>query len=115
RSWFACHNGGALLETYHADQDFNHGTPVSSIVSANSALGATEGVFYMGSDNLGLRIDWSPGLCAALPMLSSQAIEQRYLNRAWFSLAEADETLKADGDLLNFSYCITPCLKTELC
>ncbi|ABZ75962.1 glycoside hydrolase family 57 [Shewanella halifaxensis HAW-EB4] len=114
RNWFACHNGGNLLEIYHAEQDFNHGSPVSSIVSANSALGATEGVFYTGVDNLGLKISWSPEFCAALPMLSSQAIDDSYLNRAWLSLSEADETLKADGQLLNFSYQITPCFKTDI-
>ncbi|WP_299807259.1 glycoside hydrolase [uncultured Shewanella sp.] len=114
RNWFACHNGGKLLEFYHAEQDFNHGTPVSSIVSANSALGATEGVFYTGCDELGLKISWSPQSCAALPMLSSQRIDDSYLNRAWFSLSEADETLKADGELLNFSYQITPCFKTDI-
>jgi len=42
-------------------------------------------------------------------MISSQKINDNYLNRLWFSLIEADETLKEDGYLPSFEYSISPC------
>jgi len=55
-----------------------------------------------------VRLTWDPANCAALPMISSKKIDDKYLNRLWFSLAEADETLKEGGNLLDFNLCITP-------
>jgi Uncharacterized conserved protein len=109
RAWYAAHLGSQHLEFFQSRSDFNQGDPVSSIVSATSAVGATEGIIYLGSGAKGVRLQWDPACCAPLPMLSSQQINDAYLNRLWFSLIEADETLKAGGYLPNFSYTITPC------
>ena len=114
RSWFATHNGGKSLELFEANCDFDHGHPISSIVSANNALGATQGVCYFGNGEKGVAIHWCPADCAALPMLSSKKIHDQYLNRYWFSLAESDETLKAGGTLLNFKYSLSPCTKSQI-
>ncbi|MBR9726729.1 glycoside hydrolase [Shewanella intestini] len=108
RAWYASHLGGYQREYFQLAADIDQGAPVSSIVSANSAIGATNGELLLGTDNNGIKISWDPALCAALPMISSQKINNQYLNRLWFSLAEADETLKQGGDLLDFEYCITP-------
>jgi len=109
RSWFATHNGGRAMEFFEAKEDFDYGRPISSMVSANMALGATEGKLFFGNNNNGIVLSWSPEQCAALPMLSSQNIHSRYLNRLWFSLVESDETLKAGGTIMNFNYQIKPC------
>lgn len=106
--WFAAHNGGADREHFIAAEDIDHGKPVSSIVSSNSALGATTGEVLFGNSNNGVRICWQPSLCAALPMVSSKKINGKYLNRLWFSLIEADETLKPGGYLPSFSYTLSP-------
>ncbi len=111
RPWFACLNGGFEQEYFLADTDFDHGAPVSSIVSASSALGATSGEIRFGNGNQGVKLSWNPADCAALPMLSSKKINAEYLNRLWFSLIEADETLKSDGILPSFNYSIAPCDK----
>jgi hypothetical protein len=108
RCWFATHNGGSTMELFNATDNFDHGCPVSSIISANSALGATEGELLFGNKKHGVHLKWSPANCAPLPMLSSQLIEKEYLNRMWFSLAESDETLKANGKLLDFTFTIQP-------
>ncbi|MFL0799149.1 MAG: hypothetical protein K6L80_01760 [Agarilytica sp.] len=108
RPWFSCHNGGYTREHFNVTEDVDHGAPVSSIVSASSALGATTGEFFFGSNNKGLRLEWDPSICAALPMVSSKKINDEYLNRFWFSLVEADETLKPGGSLPSFSYRICP-------
>lgn len=108
RCWFATHNGGDAMELFNAADNFDHGRPVSSIISANCALGATEGVIIFGNETLGVQLQWSPANCAPLPMLSSKQIENEYLNRMWFSLSESDETLKPNGKLLDFNFTIKP-------
>ncbi|WP_341582249.1 hypothetical protein [Marinobacter metalliresistant] len=104
RPWIACHNGGDVEESIVVDKDIDHGRPVSSIVSASAALGATTGELKFGSGARGLRLTWEPSKCAALPMVSSHKVNRRYLNRLWFSLIEADETLKPGGLLPAFHY-----------
>ncbi len=111
RPWFACHNGGYTREHFDVADDVDHGAPVSSIVSASSALGATTGEFFLGNGDQGLRLEWDASSCAALPMVSSKKINDEYLNRFWFSLIEADETLKTGGNLPPFSYRIYPSQK----
>ncbi len=105
---FASHNGGHGIEYFKATEDFDHGAPVSAIVSASSAVGATEGKIWIGHTTNGLEIAWDPSSCAALPMLSSKNVNTHYLNRFWFSLIEANETLKADGNLLPFTFSLSP-------
>lgn len=114
RAWYASHYGSETLEFFQIHADFNHGNPVSSIVSATSAVGATKGELYFGIADKGIRLRWDPACCAPLPMLSSQQIDDAYLNRLWFSLIEADETLKADGYLPDFSYELSPCLYSDV-
>lgn len=111
RCWFETHLGGQEMEFFQATQDFDHGRPISSIVSATTVLGATEGQINFGSQKYGLALTWNPAQCAALPMVSSQTAKGHHLNRLWFSLAEADETLKAGGELLDFSYSVYPITK----
>lgn len=108
RPWFASVNGGYAEERFNVDQDINHGAAVSSIVSAGCALGATTGQCRFGSGDRGLQLQWDMAACAALPMISSQQVDDQYLNRLWFSLAEADETLKPDGHLLPFAVTLRP-------
>ena len=108
RAWYHTKLGGNHNETFHIRADMDQGAPVSSIVSASSALGATDGHIRFGTGKLGVSLSWDPAKCAALPMVSSKQIDEEYLNRLWFSLAEADETLKQGGSLLDFSICIQP-------
>lgn len=108
RPWFACHNGGETLEFVSVDEDIDHGKPVSSIVSASAALGATTGECFFGSGDRGVRVTWHPSECAALPMVCSYQVNHAYLNRMWFSLVESDETLKSGGQLPGFRFELQP-------
>lgn len=108
RPWYQTRLGGFQDEFFQITDDMDQGAPVSSIVSAASALGATSGATHFGSGERGVRISWDPSACAALPMISSKQIDGQYLNRLWFSLTEADETLKEGGSLLDLTLCITP-------
>ena len=113
RPWFSCHNGGTTEEFFLAKEDFDHGKPASSIVSASSALGATTGCVNFGTGDRGIKLSWNPHDCAALPMISSKHIRGAYLNRLWFSLVEADETLKPEGLLPPFSFKIEPTVQPK--
>ncbi len=108
RAWYSTRLGGHKDEFFQISSDMDQGAPISSIVSSSSALGATSGSICFGTQARGIRIDWDPALCAALPMVSSKKIDEQYLNRLWFSLAEADETLKPGGQLLSLELCISP-------
>ena len=108
RPWFSCVNGGPSVESFQVETDIDHGAPVSSIVSATTALGATTGICRFGTANMGVELSWDPSRCAALPMVASRSIHQQYLNRLWFSLSESDETLKQGGMLLPFTFTIRP-------
>ncbi|MGI2216263.1 glycoside hydrolase [Shewanella baltica] len=111
RAWYQTRLGGHQDEFFQITDDMDQGAAVSSIVSSSSALGATNGTISFGSKTRGIHISWNPANCAALPMISSKKINNQYLNRLWFSLAEADETLKSGGHLLNFLLCITPTMR----
>ncbi|QYJ88779.1 glycoside hydrolase [Shewanella halotolerans] len=108
RAWYQTRLGGYEDEFFQITHDMDQGAPISSIVSSSSALGATAGAICFGNQFKGIRIDWDPARCAALPMISSKKIDEQYLNRLWFSLTEADETLKPNGQLLDFEICISP-------
>ena len=111
RAWYQTCLGSDQDEFFQITADMDQGEAVSSIVSSNSALGATNGKISFGSQSTGIIVEWNPEDCAALPMLSSKKINNQYLNRLWFSLAEADETLKSGGNLLNLTLSITPTMR----
>ena len=111
RAWYQTRLGGDHDEFFQITEDMDQGVAVSSIVSSTSALGATQGAISLGSQSSGITISWKPEDCAALPMISSKKINNQYLNRLWFSLAEADETLKSGGHLLDLTLCIMPTME----
>jgi hypothetical protein len=106
RLWYAAHLGAEALETFTSDTDFDHGEAVSSLISSNSAVSATEGVCFLGNRHHAIKLSWQPSICAPVVMLSSKQVRTQYLNRLWFSLVEVDDTLKAGGSLPNFEYTI---------
>lgn len=108
RCWYAAHFGSPTLEYFHAQNDFDHGAPVSSITSSTNAISATQGVCHFGSGEQGVQLQWDQSQCAPILMASSKLINNKFLNRLWFSLVESDETLKTNGELLDFEYTISP-------
>jgi hypothetical protein len=93
--FFRTHNGGSRAETFHFDTgDFDHGGPVSALVSARSGLGMTGGVVELGGADYSLRI--SPDLTAAavLGMIQYRQTASSYFCRLSFSGQEMDETRK---------------------
>ena len=109
RAWFETKLGGHQNEYFQVSKDVDYGASVSPTVSSTTALGATDGTISFGAGRNGIHLSWDPAKCASLPMISSlQAAPKQYLNRLFFSLAEADETLRKDGQLLDFSFSMEP-------
>lgn len=95
--FFATHNGGDSLEFFPISKDvrdFDHGAPVSSLVSANQALGMTEGYFYIGDNQKGIILESDKTEAATLGLVSSRKIRESHFTRFCFSLLEHDDTTK---------------------
>ena len=105
---YACHNGNNVLEPFELEQPLHQGQAVSALISSLGCLGATEGEFHFGNEKQRIKISWDPSRCAAIPMIQRQVYQEEQLNRMWFSLVELDETLKENGILPNFEFCVEP-------
>lgn len=93
---YETHNGGRTSEIFSMEQsDFDHGKPVSFLVSGNQAVGLTEGKISIGDDNYKLHAHVDKLSCAAVGLLSSHSIGESYLSRLTFSIAEIDDTCKS--------------------
>ena len=97
-----CANGGAK-ERFEVTGDFDHGAPVSPLVSARAVLGATDGTLELEDGRRMLELSWPNWRAAALPLLSARSIGAKRLVRVAFSLAELDETLRPGAPLTDFS------------
>lgn len=95
--FYATHNGGEVLERFAIDREFNHGRAISSQVSANTALGATQGIVQIGDDKQHLEISFDQAQLAMIPMLSFDKVDDSYLLRFWFSLRELDDTRRFEA------------------
>lgn len=93
---------GGSPERYPLEGDFDHGAPVSSLISARTALGATDGRVRIDDGRLALELAFEPERCAALPMLTHRTIAGTRFCRVAFSLGEIDETLVAGAPLRDF-------------
>lgn len=108
RVMVATHHGGDHMEYGAITRDVDHGRAVSSVVSATSALGGTEGQLRLSAGTQGVRLKWAPDQCAAIPMLFNRVIGAERLTRVFFSLVEIDDTLRSGGTLLPFTLEISP-------
>jgi hypothetical protein len=91
--FYATHNGGFDYEVFEvANHTINHGLPSSSVVTASSGLGATEGKIVIGDNNKGFAVFFDQAVCAAMPMISFRPAEPSFFPRLMFSIAEMDES-----------------------
>lgn len=95
--FYATHNGGSEFETFPlAGWQVAHGTPGSSVVSASSGLGATEGLLIIGDARKALAIWFDQALCAAMPMVTYREAATSFFVRVMFSCGEMDESRVAE-------------------
>jgi hypothetical protein len=86
-------NGGKIQEKFRVNRrEFNHGRPISVIVSASQCLGATDNFFEIGDDEKSLIVYSDKAICYNVPMLQFQNVDKTYFFRAVHSLREIDET-----------------------
>jgi len=105
--FYATHNGGETLERFEIDREFDHGRPVSHLVSANTGLGATKGIVIVGDEKTQLEFRIDQAQLAVIPMLSFHYVDDSYLLRLWFSLRELDDTRRFDPQqALNYQFTI---------
>ncbi len=92
--YFACHNGGYDFEKYKLNNlQINHLRPISYLVSASQALGATQGTVRLGDKNKELIVTHNQTLSALLPMIYFGPVDKKsYLMRLIYSAVEIDET-----------------------
>ncbi len=95
---YATHNGGTCPETHFMNgQDFDHGSPVSFLVSANCAVGMTEGIIEFGDVHKGLRISLHKDSATALCLVTHRQTADGFFARITFSLRELDDTSRTDA------------------
>ena len=91
---FAVCNGGQKREVFLLARDrVDHGEPYSTLVTAKSGLGATDGVIIIGDANKRLVIRHDPTVSALMPTVQFiPARDEGYLLRLRYSAQEIDET-----------------------
>ena len=102
-----CINGGKKRESFDLKMNCEHGGAVSTFVSSTTSLGLSGGIIQLESKNNSLYFIWDNALCAAAPMFKFLNIGDKILSRLAFSLCELDDTTKANGHLLPFTFSIS--------
>jgi hypothetical protein len=91
--FFSTHNGGDLPETFHLQGlPINHLEPVSSLVSARTALGMTEGLAELGDSRHKIRVSVDKTTAALTGHIVYAPVGERYLYRLILSAMETDDT-----------------------
>jgi hypothetical protein len=112
--FYGTHNGGTELETFPlCGHGFDHGAPVSFLVSASHGIGMTGGCAILGDSQKQLRVELDKATAALLGMISYQPIRRSYFCRLTFSAAEMDDTsrLRKDSNVggeKQFSFALMP-------
>ena len=109
--FFRTHNGGIEADTFLLPgHRIEHGNPVSSLVSAESGLGMTEGWLEIGDENIRLRLKSSRSELAVIGLIAYQEVGEKFFCRVSFSAGELDETRRVQDTLpadLSFSFRIS--------
>jgi hypothetical protein len=91
--FFRTHNGGDFPETFQpAGHPLNHLAPVSTLVSANAALGMTSGKIELGDFSKTLRIEVDKAMAALTGHVVYAPVDNTYLYRLVLSAMEMDDT-----------------------
>jgi hypothetical protein len=97
----SCASGGPC-ERFALDAPCDHARAVSSLVSATSAFGATDGWIGIDDGRTGIEVSWPQAEAAALPLLTYRRIGAKRFVRLVLSLSEVDETHRPGALLRDF-------------
>jgi hypothetical protein len=96
---YQTHNGGREIETFNlAKGDFDHGAPVSFLISANQALGMTEGELVIGDAFSAIGIQFEKCRHAGIGLMLHRKIRHSYLCRFVVTMREMDDTSRGRHD-----------------
>ena len=98
---YATHNGGEAMETLLCVESFDHGQPVSYLVSANQILGLTQGKVEIGNHQIRLRAELDLAESRAHAQIFKKDILDSHMTRIAFTLSEADDTSRGNRSLSN--------------
>lgn len=96
---FVTTNGGAPEEHRLAGHAFDHGAPVSFLVSANGGVGLTEGWIDLRDDARGLRIEVDRLQSALVGLVSHREAGGSFFCRVTLTAGELDDTRAAPTPL----------------
>lgn len=99
---------GGPRERLRVVGDCDHGKPVSALVSASAALGATDGWIALDDGRAGFEVSWPQEEAAPLPLFTHQTVAGKRFARLQFSLSELDETHRPGAPLPDFRLSIRP-------
>ncbi|HEX9653798.1 MAG TPA: hypothetical protein VGA99_08805, partial [bacterium] len=110
-------NGGFLPETFHVGgKKFEHGSPVSFLVSASHGLGVTDGLIEIGDDRCGVRVEVDKTKSALIAMIAYRELADSFFLRLAFSAREMDDTClnanRAENCSRSFRIAISPITRT---
>lgn len=107
---YQTHNGGRDLESFSLTQsDFDHGAPVSFLISANQALGLTEGELLIGDASSVVGVQFDKSRNAGIGIMSHRKINNSYLCRFVVTLKELDDTSRGRHDAgFDFEFSLVP-------
>ena len=92
---FRTHNGGVDFESFEIkNHELSYGRAVSFLVSANQAIGMTEGVVELGDSRYSVVLECDTNQAAVIGLVVSHNIKGRRLTRLIFSARELDDTSK---------------------
>jgi hypothetical protein len=110
-------NGGAPETFFLFGKIFDHGSPVSFLVSASHGLGMTEGWIEIGDAQRGLRIEVDRCAAALLGLISFRELTNTFFLRLAFSASEMDDTslngAKSEKAPRRFRIAISPISKSS--
>lgn len=102
--FFETNLGGKIKEKFLIrNKNFDHGSPVSHLISANQALGLTENIINIGEKNKSLNIEIDRNFDNQIALISFKKIKNKNFFRLYFSLKEHDDTTKNSNKICNES------------
>jgi hypothetical protein len=106
QAYFESHDGGFQKNRYYIKaSSFDHGNPVSSLVSASNLAGTSEGEFSISDGSHRVTVELGDSSRGAALMLALTTTPSSSLLRTYFSLQEIDDTYQRhSGSRISFSY-----------
>ncbi len=94
---YATHNGGQRAETFSLKENFDHGRPISFLVSAATGLGLTEGTIDIGDDSRAFRVEVDRAVAPLIGLMNHERHGDTLFTRLMLSALELDDTRKPEG------------------